>query len=145
MGHQPTPAVLVVEADVDERDRLGDILTRHGFDVLACPGPTAPDYTCVGERDGRCPIVDAVRAVVLDLRLSGDDMMLGTSACELVRLYVTAGRPVVALGSAGHLERDLLMEGVVRLPRQPDEPSTVATVRAMIRSTRGGIDDVGSV
>lgn len=38
--------VLVVEADPAERERFGSWLEGSGFDVLACPGPTEPDYTC---------------------------------------------------------------------------------------------------
>jgi hypothetical protein len=36
--------VLVVEADADERDRLGTVLERSGYDVVMCPGPVGPDY-----------------------------------------------------------------------------------------------------
>ena len=41
-------AELVVEADRAERERFGTWLERSGFEVLMCPGPTEPDYTCVG-------------------------------------------------------------------------------------------------
>jgi CheY-like chemotaxis protein len=35
--------VLIVEADADERDRLGAALERGGYDVVLCSGPTKPD------------------------------------------------------------------------------------------------------
>jgi hypothetical protein len=90
--------VLLVEADEGERFRLSEALERQGCRVMSCPGPLGPDYTCVGGRSGRCPLSDPADVIVLDLCLTGDDLIMGTAALELVGLYVSSGRPVVALG-----------------------------------------------
>jgi pimeloyl-ACP methyl ester carboxylesterase len=44
------PTVLLVEADADERGLFGTWLEEEGFGLLTCPGPTEPDYTCIGAR-----------------------------------------------------------------------------------------------
>jgi hypothetical protein len=44
--------VLLVERDSEERDLIGGWLENAGYDVLACPGPSAPDYTCIGGDGG---------------------------------------------------------------------------------------------
>jgi hypothetical protein len=126
-------AVLVVEADDAERERLGSALEVAGFEVLTCPGPTEPDYTCVGARRGTCPLAAGAAVVVLDMSLDSEALMTGTPAEELLGLYLTAGRPVLVLGSrAGEvIEGELL-----RLPRHTDEQSLVATVRELHLVTR---------
>ena len=90
-------SVLIVENDAELRDRFGEWLESAGYDVTDCPGPMAPDYTCVGSRNQRCPLADAADLVVLDLWLAGDDAMQGASAEELLHFYLWTGRPVVAL------------------------------------------------
>jgi hypothetical protein len=55
----PTP-VLLVEQDPEERDLIGGWLENDGYDVLACPGPSAPDYACIGEEARHCPLIDPV-------------------------------------------------------------------------------------
>jgi hypothetical protein len=59
--------VLLVVADRDEREAFGSGLEAAGFEVLSCPGPTEPDYTCVGAREGVCPLVRDADAIVLDM------------------------------------------------------------------------------
>ncbi len=92
-------AVLVVEADAHERERFGTWLEESGFRVVLCPGPTEPDYTCMGARGGVCPLVDEADLVVLDMSLDSEAVMAGTAAEELLGLYLMAGRPIVVLGS----------------------------------------------
>src|SRR5512141_3123813 len=70
--------VLVVEADAAERERYGSWLEGSGFDVLMCPGPTEPDYTCVGARDGVCPLAEEASVVVLDMSTESEAVMMGT-------------------------------------------------------------------
>src|SRR6266511_2742711 len=55
--------VLVVDRDPDTRDRIGAWLEDAGLDVLVCPGPTAPEFTCVGSGEGRCPLARAADLV----------------------------------------------------------------------------------
>lgn len=69
--------VLVVEADADERERLGMVLEHGGYDVVLCSGPTGPRYVCIGEREGRCQLIGGSDIVVLDLWLESDALMMG--------------------------------------------------------------------
>jgi hypothetical protein len=92
-------AVLVVEADAAERERLGSWLEAAGHQVLTCPGPTEPDYTCVGSRGRTCPLLEDASAVILDMSLASEAVGSGTSAEDLLGLYLLSGRRIVALGS----------------------------------------------
>jgi hypothetical protein len=127
--------VLVVEADDEERDRYGTWLEESGFDVLSCPGPTEPDYTCVGARDGVCPLVEEADVVILDMSLESEAVLVGTAAEEILGMYLFMGSRIVALGSHPgdevhgqllrlhrHPERDQLMEAVVLLAAGPEVP-----------------------
>jgi hypothetical protein len=96
--------VLLVESDHAESDRLGRALESAGYEVITCPGPTAPGYACVGGREGYCPLVERTDVVVLDPWLAGDDYGVGTSADALVELYVSRGRTLILLGSVGWLD-----------------------------------------
>jgi hypothetical protein len=91
--------VLLVEADPSDRGTYGTWLEEAGNEVLTCPGPSAPDYTCVGGRKGYCPLVEAADVVVLDVDLDSEIVREGTSAFELLSLYTGSGKPVVAVGS----------------------------------------------
>jgi hypothetical protein len=81
------PVVLNVDRDPDTRDRVGRWLEDAGLDVVACPGPTAPEFTCIGSRDGHCPLAQKADLIVLDLWLDSDAAMIGTRAWNLVRFY----------------------------------------------------------
>lgn len=129
--------VLVVEADAVERDRYTSALESAGFEVLTCPGPTEPDYTCVGAREGTCPLVEEAAVVVLDMSLDSEALLTGTPAEELLGLYLTAGRPVVVLGSRG----GATLEGqLVRLRRHADDEQVVASVRSLHPASRSRRD-----
>lgn len=97
--------VLLVEADATSRGVYGRWLEDCGYDVMTCPGPTAPDYTCVGAREGYCPLVGVADIVVLDLDLDSEIEETGTSASELLGLYTNSGKPVVAVGSDPRIVR----------------------------------------
>jgi hypothetical protein len=43
--------VLLVESDHAESERLGRALENAGYEVITCPGPTAPEYACIGGRE----------------------------------------------------------------------------------------------
>jgi hypothetical protein len=125
--------VLVVEADADERDRLGTVLERSGYDVVLCPGPVGPDYVCIGGREGRCPLIDGSDIVVLDLWLESDTLMMGTPSDELLRLYQSARKPVIALGSTESPAPDPRNEPIAHLARHPDPDGLLRAVRASAR------------
>ena len=121
--------VLVVEADAAERERYGSWLEGSGFDVLMCPGPTEPDYTCVGARDGVCPLVEEAGVVVLDMSTESEAVMMGTASEEILALYMLTGTRVVVLGSHPGEE----VEGqLVRLRRHPERTELVGAVGALI-------------
>jgi CheY-like chemotaxis protein len=110
------PRVLVVESDPELRDTVGSWLEGSGFDVSACPGPSGPEFVCVGDRAGHCPLIEGTDAVVLDCDLPSDQVLEGTSSVDLLALYVSAGLPVVAMGG-GHLARVFGEDGVLFLDR----------------------------
>jgi hypothetical protein len=134
-------AVLVVEADEPERERFGAWLEGSGFRVLLCPGPTEPDYTCIGARGGSCPLVAEVDLVVLDMSLDSEAVMVGTAAEELLGLYLMSGRPVVVLGShPGEEVRGQLR----RLRRHPSREELVDALGALADGLlEGGAGAVG--
>jgi hypothetical protein len=132
--------VLIVEGDPQERERLGFALERSGFDVLECPGPTGPEYACVGERTGRCALLDRADVVVLDLWLASDAAMMGTPSSELLRLYVGAGRPVVTLGAPERGNHGFVSDPVIHLGRRPEAEELTRAVRAATRLRPGEID-----
>ena len=121
--------VLLVEADDGERERLGSALEDAGYQVLACAGPTAPDYTCIGGREGYCPLLEQADAVVLDLWLAGDEVGMGTSSEQLLEMYSAGGRSVVTLGFGGWQE-PYARGHVIHLEDHPAEREVVSAVRA---------------
>lgn len=119
--------VLLVESDEGERERLGKGLEAAGYQVIACPGPTAPDYTCIGGREGYCPLLERADVVVLDPWLAGDEIGVGTSSDELLALYAGSGRTVVAIDA---VRLDPVAEGnIIRLDRHPETRAVVEAVR----------------
>ena len=128
--------VLLIEADEGERSRLAEALKREGCGVVSCPGPQGPDFTCVGGRTGRCPLVDPADVIVLDLWLPGEELMMGTTSLELLSLYVSSGTPLVALGRSA-FARDLYGEERISfLPRQPESDELVCAVQEVAEIPR---------
>jgi hypothetical protein len=121
-------SVLVVEASSEERGRYGAWLEREGFPVLVCPGPTEPDYLCIGARGGTCPLASGATVVVLDMSLDSEAVVMGTPAEELLGMYVSTGHRVVVLGSRTGEE---VPGRLVRLPRHPGREELVAAVRTL--------------
>ena len=119
--------VLLVESDEPERRRLGKALEEAGYEVIACPGPTGPDYTCIGGREGYCPLLERADVVVLDPWLAGDEIGVGTTSDQLLALYAGSGRSVVAIDA---VRLDPIAQGnIIRLERHPEAVSVVAAVR----------------
>jgi hypothetical protein len=121
--------VLLVESDASERERLGEALEEAGYEVIACPGPIAPTYTCIGGREGYCPLVERADVVVLDPWLAGDEVGVGTTSDGLLALYSRSGRTVVTIGAGGSL--DPTTRGlVIALEQGPPAGQVVAAVRS---------------
>lgn len=126
MGEEPS--VLIVEADPIERERFGCWFEEAGRQVILCPGPSAPDYTCVGSREGICPLVEDAELVVLDMATESESVMAGVASEELLALYLAAGRRVIALGS--HPGGDI--PGVlVKLPRHPQREELLLAAKSL--------------
>lgn len=117
--------VLLVEADEAERDRLASLFEDVGFEVSTCPGPTGPDYTCVGSRGGACALAADAAVVVLDMSLESEAVVRGTAAEELLAMYLFGGHKIVALGShpGGEVPGQL-----IRLHRHPEREELVRAV-----------------
>ena len=128
-----TKAILVVEQDRVDRDRVGAWLEQAGFEVLACPGPTEPDYLCVGSIGRSCPLVDGADAVVLDVWLAGDSAVAGTSGVELLDFYLGTGKPVLALRHGADATHEFLAEDLAVIDWPADRREVVETVLALVR------------
>lgn len=129
------PVVLLVAGDASTRQDIAGWLEEGGFDVVACPGPTAPEYSCIGGRGGRCVLAEGADAVVLDLRLDSDVLMRGTPGWQLMLRYLEWGRPVVALAGAEDPVRPRAGAGLTVLPRPPERDALVDAVREALRGT----------
>ena len=123
------PEVLLVEADAEDRQLYGAWLEGAGFEVMACPGPRAPEYTCIGGREGRCPLAMAADVVVLDVQLDSDLLAQGTSAGEVLSLYTSSGVPVVAIGPQTDVAGLFSETDVTWLPWPPNRQEFVTSVR----------------
>lgn len=124
--------VLVVEHDEQERRRIGTLLEHEGFVVIACPGPTWPDYVCVGGRGLPCPLIEDAEVIVLDMRLGGDVLMRGTPAWELLIYYMEHGRRIVALSNGEDSVHPLSDNKVIAIRRPPDDRALVRAVRELM-------------
>ena len=126
-------SVLLVESDPEELARMAGWVEREGFEAFTCPGPTEPEYTCIGSRGGTCPLASAASVVVLDMSLDSDVVMLGTAAEDLLGLYLLGGHRVIALGS----RRDDEISGTLcRLDRHPRRDQLLAAIRSLAERRR---------
>lgn len=128
-----TRSILIVDPDADRRYRLGSQLEEAGYDVMRCPGPTRPEYTCQGSRSGHCPLMEDAAAVVLDLEAGDAVGMTGTSGHELLGFYRSHDRPVVVLaGTRGELGP--LPDADVRLVTWPADRAEIRrSLRDLLR------------
>jgi CheY-like chemotaxis protein len=129
--------VLVVEPDAVARERMGSWLEAAGFDVMICPGPGEPDYTCIGSTGAACPLADAAQAVVLDLWLPGDTLMTGTPGWELLLYYSERGKAVVALSGEDDPVRPTPEPNVTVLNRPAERDELIAAVLEVTRTLGG--------
>jgi DNA-binding response OmpR family regulator len=125
----------VVEQDPEMRDRIGGWLENEGHEVVACPGPSHPDYVCMAGRGVACPLAEAADAVVLDLWLASDRVLMGTPSTQVLSYYLSTGKPVVAL-SARHdhsrLFKLFVGDPLLVLEWPPDRSDLCETVRAVL-------------
>jgi hypothetical protein len=136
---------LVVEWRMPSREWLAVELEEAGFDVTTCPGPSGPDYDCMGGRGLPCPLVSDADVVVLDLRLEGDEMERGVPAWELATRYRAAGKPLVVLTGDGDPVSLVREPGVEILPRRPGSHALLDAVRRVLAESEGpGADTAAS-
>lgn len=126
------PVVLLIDDSPVERELLGRWLVEAGYRVQTCPGPRAPELSCIGGRSMRCPLAANAHVVVLDLRLASDVAMRGTPAWHLLVTYVAMGKQVVALTGQDDAVRPREDEQVTTLPRPPARDELLAAVRTSI-------------
>jgi hypothetical protein len=132
MSTTAAPPILLVEHDEQRRALIGGWLQDAGYDVLTCPGPSAPEYSCIGSRAGGCPLVYPASLVVLDLSFSPDAMVRAPIGAHLLGFYLLTGKPIIALGRGDDLLADPLENQLVALERTPDRGDFLATVRSVI-------------
>ena len=132
MSTTAAPPILLVEHDEQRRALIGGWLQDAGYDVLTCPGPSAPEYSCIGSQAGGCPLVDPASLVVLDLSFSPDAMVRAPIGAHLLGFYLLTGKPIIALGRGDDLLADPLENQLVALERTPDRGDLLATVRSVI-------------
>jgi DNA-binding response OmpR family regulator len=136
------PLVLIVDHDPETRDRVGTWLEEAGIDVMVCPGPTASDFTCVGSRDGRCPLAQAADLIVLDLWLASDAAMLGTRSVSLVPYYHSWGKPVVAMTDRHDSVTERIEDlSLATVDWPPDRRELVETVQVISKVCQPGRND----
>jgi DNA-binding response OmpR family regulator len=129
------PVVLIVDRDPDTRDRVGGWLEDEGLDVVACPGPTAPEFRCIGSRDGHCPLAQEADLIVLDLWLESDAAMLGTRSTSLVRFYRSWHKPLVVMSDRHDDVAEWIEDlSVAAVDWPPDRRDLVETIRVITKA-----------
>jgi|GEM_PF-3569611 len=127
MEPPPSRRVLLVSSDEGLRTDVSGWLEAAGHDVMCCPGPRHPQYSCIGVRGESCALERAAEVCILDLHPDGDELVDRTTRAELVRLYSEGGRPVVVLVDGEDSLDFQPLPGAVMLDRTVD-PGTLASV-----------------
>jgi len=125
-------SVLLVSSSGDAAAALSIALDDSGHDLMICPGPHVPAYSCVYDKVGRCPLPEAVDVIVLDADLESDAAGQGTSSHELFGYYRTVGCPVIVLADAGRAADLYAGEAAVVLPRDSAPARIVDQIEDLI-------------
>jgi CheY-like chemotaxis protein len=134
-------AILVVEANPAARHRMGNWLADAGYEVLMCPGPQAPEYTCLGGRGLPCPLPAVADLVVLDLELMSDWVFEGTPAWRLLEYYQNGGKPVVALTGDDFPTLETDRDSFIAMPRSSHPSVLLRAVRNLLHEPNGNDTD----
>ena len=124
--------VLVVESEEWVRDLLVPWLQDAGFQVVVCPGPQGPDFSCPGATKEGCPLAEGAELIVLDLELESDLLMCGVAGWELLHYYRSLDKPVVVLTGFEDAIRPLPGDRIAVLPRPPDRDGLVEAIRVLL-------------
>jgi CheY-like chemotaxis protein len=128
--------ILLVDDDASERERLARWLASDGYEVIACPGPRSPDYTCLAGRGCRCPLAAGADLVVLDTWLESDELLEGIPGWRLLDYYLEQGNSVVALAGVYDEIRPDAAIGVSVIRRPPSRLELLDEVRRMLAPHR---------
>jgi hypothetical protein len=131
-----TPTALVVAFDRATRSTVGGWLESAGYEVLLCTGPTGPEYRCVGESSGSCPLVEDADLIVLDAWLASDADDRGTIAADLVRFYRSKERPLVVLDHARSGPSLIVSERTALLEWPPNRRELEHIAEALLATPR---------
>jgi hypothetical protein len=130
LDHRST--ALVVSEDEGLRATLAEWLEDDGIDVMVCPGPRRPHYSCIGLRGQPCPLIHGADLVLVDLHPESGQLIDSTSRNELVNHYRQLGRRVVAIVD-GDTTLDLpATKGLAVVCRLAERGTLVGTVRAVL-------------
>lgn len=132
---RPGARVLVVEADGGLRSDIVSWLQEAGLEPVPCPGPLEPDYRCLGQQEGGCPLLNSADAVVLDLRLAGDVLETGTIGEDVLEYYVATGRRVVGMKRPDDPAPLWAGDRLAVCPWPPDRAALLEAVRVSLAET----------
>lgn len=124
--------VLLVSPDPGDRERFGAWLESAGIDPINCPGPHAPDFSCLGTSSRTCPLVEPADIAVLDVRRLPGLSTAGLPGWRLLRFYLEHGKPVVVIADRYRKPR-FRPEQVFVLRPDPGRESLLLAVRAVLR------------
>ena len=124
-------SVLVVARTAAARHEVGSWLEDAGEEVMACPGPGAPDYNCIGSRGDRCVLAEEADTVVIDLELAGDVAMAGTPGWLLLLYYVSLGKKVVAIVGSEDAVRPMADDQVAVVRRPAERREIIDAIREL--------------
>ena len=126
------PSVLVVSSDAGLREQVAVWVGEAGYEVITCPGPHPPGYSCIGLRGERCPLDAVADLTVLDLHPSGLALGDETGRAALVEIYQADGRPVLVLADELSSEPHAETSGAAILERTADRGALMASVRELL-------------
>jgi hypothetical protein len=126
------PSVLVVSSDAGLREQVAVWVGEAGYEVITCPGPHPPGYSCIGLRGERCPLDAVADLTVLDLHPSGPALGDQTGRAALVEIYQANGRPVLVLADELSSEPQAETLGAAFLERTADRGALMASVRELL-------------
>jgi len=126
------PSVLVVSSDAGLREQVAVWVGEAGYEVITCPGPHPPGYSCIGLRGERCPLDAVADLTVLDLHPSGPALGDETGRAALVEIYQADGRPVLVLADELSSEPHAETSGAAILERTADRGALMASVRELL-------------
>jgi hypothetical protein len=128
--------VLLVEANEAQREQYGAWLEEAGMQPVNCPGPHAPDFTCLGERGERCALATVADIVVIDSQPLGAVSRTGLAGWRLLRHYLALGKPVVVISRQPRRKPSFRPEQIASLSADPGRESLLLAVRRLLREAQ---------